>query len=79
MVRVVFMGSPTFAVASLEYLALSRYRPVAVYTQPDRPGGRGRVLASPPVKKKALALGIPIMQPASLKAVSYTHLRAHET
>ncbi len=65
--RIVFMGSPAFAVLPLEYLASSRYRPVAVYTQPDRPVGRGRVLAAPPVKERAFELGLSVVQPASLK------------
>ncbi|MDH5695010.1 MAG: methionyl-tRNA formyltransferase [Dehalococcoidia bacterium] len=65
--RVIFMGSPEFAVSPLEQLILNQYQVVAVYTQPDRPAGRGRVLVSPPVKRTALALGLPVVQPASLK------------
>jgi methionyl-tRNA formyltransferase len=66
--RVVFMGSPAFAVPSLEYLVLGGYEIVAVYTQPDRTGGRGRRLAPSPVKQTALALGLTVVQPESLKA-----------
>jgi len=66
-VRVIFMGSPAFAVLPLEYLAINGCRPVAVYTQPDRPVGRGRALAPPPVKIKARELGLSVVQPASLK------------
>lgn len=65
--RVVFMGSPGFAVPSLEYLVLGGYEIVAVYTQPDRTGGRGRKLAVSPVKQAAQALGLKVVQPQSLK------------
>jgi len=64
--RVVFMGSPQFAVPPLERL-LDDYEVVAVYTQPDRPAGRGRGLASSPVKRAALARGLEVVQPKSLK------------
>jgi methionyl-tRNA formyltransferase len=66
--RVVFMGSPTFAVPSLEYLVLGGYEIAAVYSQPDRMGGRGRGLTTSPVKQAALALGLTVVQPESLKA-----------
>ncbi|NPA30670.1 MAG: methionyl-tRNA formyltransferase [Chloroflexi bacterium] len=63
--RVVFMGSPEFALPTLE--ALVRHYPVVgVVTQPDRPAGRGNRLTPPPVKKRALELGLPIMQPRRL-------------
>ena len=65
--RVLFMGTPEFAVTPLEHLCLNRYRVVAVYTQPDRPAGRGRSLSLSPVKATALARDIPVVQPASLK------------
>jgi len=65
--RIVFMGSPEFAVPSLEHLILNQYQVVAVYTQPDRPAGRGRSLVSTPVKRAAAARGLPVVQPASLK------------
>jgi len=64
--RVVFMGSPQFAVPPLQRL-LDDYEVAAVYTQPDRPAGRGRGLASSPVKKAALARGLEVVQPANLK------------
>ena len=64
---VVFAGTPAFALASLDAIAASRHRIAAVFTQPDRPSGRGRALAASPVKERALALGLPIRQPASLK------------
>jgi methionyl-tRNA formyltransferase len=65
--RVIFMGSPEFAVSPLEHLLVNQYQVVAVYTQPDRPAGRGRALVSPPVKRAALGWGLPVVQPASLK------------
>ena len=67
--RIIFMGTPAFAVAPLEHLVLNQYQVVAVYTQPDRPAGRGRSLVSPPVKKVALPCKLPVVQPASLKKV----------
>jgi methionyl-tRNA formyltransferase len=64
---VVFAGTPDFAVPSLDAIAASRHRVKAVFTQPDRPSGRGRHLAASPVKERALALGLPVRQPAALK------------
>ena len=66
--RLVFMGSPRFAVPPLEYLMAEKYQVAAVYTQPDRPAGRGRGLLSSPVKQAAAARGLRVVQPASLKA-----------
>ena len=66
--RVVFAGTPAFAVPCLEACRASGASVVAVYTQPDRPAGRGRKLASSPVKQAALAAGLPVRQPASLKS-----------
>ncbi len=65
--RVVFMGSPEFAVPALRHLMLNGYQVVAVYTRPDKPAGRGRSLASSPVKRAALVLGLPLVQPVSFK------------
>jgi len=65
--RVVFMGSPEFAVPPLEELVLNQYQVVAVYTQPDKPAGRGRGLVSPVVKVAAKSLGLEVVQPPSLK------------
>ncbi len=65
--RVVFMGTPEFAVPPLERLILDHYQVVAVYTQPDREVGRGRALAFSPVKKLAMGRNLPVVQPASLK------------
>ena len=61
------MGTPEFAVPSLEQLVFNQYQLVAVYTQPDRASGRGRSLVSNPVKKAALELGLPVIQPVGLK------------
>ncbi len=66
--RIIFMGTPAFAVPSLECLVENGYRPVAVVTGPDRPRGRGQKLQQTPVKEAALRLGIdPILQPESVK------------
>jgi methionyl-tRNA formyltransferase len=65
--RIVFAGTPDFSVPCLEALIASEHEVVAVYTQPDRPKGRGRVLTAPPVKVAAQAAGIPVLQPANLK------------
>jgi len=62
------MGTPEFAIPPLEHLILNQYQVVAVYTQPDKPAGRGRSLSSPPVKRAALAWKLPVMQPVSLKS-----------
>ena len=66
-VRVVFMGTPEFAVPSLKHLILNQYQVVAVYTQPDKPAGRGRSLVSPLVKRAAVAYELPVVQLVSLK------------
>ena len=65
--RVVFMGTPEFAVAALELLATNRYELTAVYTQPDRVAGRGLSQAQPPVKGIALAYDLPLRQPVRLR------------
>jgi methionyl-tRNA formyltransferase len=65
--RIVFAGTPEFAVPALEALVGGLHSVVAVYTQPDRPAGRGRALTASPVKQRALALNLPVQQPASLR------------
>jgi len=65
-IPVVFMGTPDFAVPTLLGL-LSEHQVLAVVTQPDRPAGRGRVLRASPAKKVALAQGVEVLQPASLR------------
>jgi methionyl-tRNA formyltransferase len=66
-IRAVFMGSPDFAMPSLKALA-DLYPVVGVVTQPDREAGRGRTLVAPPVKRMALELGLPVIQPEKLRA-----------
>ncbi|HFD81456.1 MAG TPA: methionyl-tRNA formyltransferase [Gammaproteobacteria bacterium] len=66
--RIVFAGTPDFSVPVLQALLDSRHPVVAVYTQPDRPSGRGRKLAASPVKKLALQREIPVYQPQTLKS-----------
>ena len=66
--RTVFMGTPELAVPTLETLLEQGHEIAAVMTQPDRPAGRGGNLRSSPVKSKALELGIPVEQPARVKA-----------
>lgn len=65
--RIIFAGTPDFAVPSLSMLLASKHEVCAVYTQPDRPAGRGRKLQPSPVKELALSAGIPVFQPTSLK------------
>lgn len=65
--RLIFMGTPDFAVPSLKKLLDNNEEVVAVFTQPDRPKGRGQRLAHSPVKETALTHGLPIVQPNSLK------------
>lgn len=67
MTRIVFAGTPDFALASLQALVESGHQPVAVLTQPDRPAGRGKKLTASPVKQYALEQGIPVQQPESLR------------
>jgi methionyl-tRNA formyltransferase len=66
--RVVFFGSPEFALPTLRRLIASEHEVVAVYTQPDKPTGRGRKLAPPPVKTLALEHGIDVRQPRRVSA-----------
>ena len=65
--RIVFMGTPDFAVPSLKKLKEEGYRIQAVVTQPDRPRGRGRRHMPPPVKEVALDYGLPVLQPESVR------------
>lgn len=69
--RIVFMGTPDFAVPTLQLLIHTpRYTVAGVVTQPDRPAGRGQKIQMSPVKQVALAAGIPVIQPASLRRES---------
>jgi methionyl-tRNA formyltransferase len=65
--RIAFAGTPDFAVPALKALVHSSHTVVGVLTQPDRPKGRGRQIAASPVKETALAHGLPISQPQTLK------------
>ncbi len=64
--RLVFFGTPSFAVPTLEYLLSSRHHVAAVVTQPDRPRGRGQKVVAGPVKARAVAEGVPVLQPEKL-------------
>jgi len=67
-VRVVFAGTPAFSIPSLDTLiAAGPIDLVGVYTQPDRPAGRGKKYRVSPVKQLALTQGVPVFQPESLK------------
>lgn len=65
--RIIFAGTPDFAARHLQALLDSEHQVVAVYSQPDRPAGRGQQLQASPVKQLALAHQIPVFQPKSLK------------
>ncbi len=65
--RIIFSGTPDFAVPALQMLIDSKHELCAVYTQPDRPSGRGRKLTPSPIKKLALEVGVPVFQPETLK------------
>ena len=65
--RILFMGTPDFAVPSLQMLIDSRHEVVGVLTQPDKPQGRRQILTPPPVKALALAHDLPVHQPETLK------------
>ena len=65
--RILFLGTPSFAVHPLRRLVEAGHEIVGVVTQPDRPAGRSRSVQPPPVKQAALELGLPVMQPATLR------------
>ncbi len=67
MLKIIYAGTPEFAVPALEALIGSEHQVVAVYTQPDRPAGRGRAIQQSPVKNCALEHEIPVYQPQSFK------------
>ena len=67
LMRVIFMGTPEFAVPTLSALLNSEYAVVGVVTQPDRPRGRGKKVSPSPIKKLALANQVPILQPEKMK------------
>lgn len=65
--KVIFMGTPDFAVGTLKSLIASRHEVMAVVTQPDKPKGRGKAVQFPPVKEAALEAGIPVIQPRRVR------------
>jgi methionyl-tRNA formyltransferase len=69
--RIVFMGTPQFAVPALQKLIDSHHEVVAVVTQPDRPVGRGRKIQPPAIKELALAANIPVLQPEKIRKVDF--------
>lgn len=76
--RIVYAGTPEFAVAALESLCASNHHVCAVYTQPDRLAGRGRVLTASPVKQCALRYSLPVEQPLNFRNIeSIKHLQAY--
>lgn len=76
--RIIFLGTPDFATASLRALVEGGYNVVAVVTMPDKPAGRGHQLQFSDVKKYALSVGIPVLQPEKLKDESFLEqLRAY--
>jgi methionyl-tRNA formyltransferase len=75
--RIIFMGTPGFAVESLKALVNNRHNVAAVITGPDKPAGRGQVLKSPPVKVFALENNLKVLQPENLKSEDFiSQLRA---
>jgi methionyl-tRNA formyltransferase len=65
--KLLFLGTPQFAVPSLEHCVQAGHQVLAVYTQPDRPKGRGQAVPFSPVKEAALRLGIPVHQPLKIR------------
>ncbi len=70
-IKIVFMGTPDFAVASLDMLIEKGYQVVGVVTAPDRPAGRGQKMQASAVKSHALSRGLPVLQPTNLKDVDF--------
>ncbi|HSO67220.1 MAG TPA: methionyl-tRNA formyltransferase, partial [Desulfatirhabdiaceae bacterium] len=66
--RIIFMGTPDFAVPALDALYRSTHDVVMVITQPDRPVGRGKKILPSPIKQAAIQMGCPVFQPHSLKS-----------
>ena len=74
--RIIFMGTPEFAVPALRALHNNDLNVVLVVTQPDCRKGRGRRLSPPPVKKTAVNLGYPVLQPSSVRSVEFSNIIA---
>ena len=71
--KIVFMGTPEFALPSLDMLVKEGHEIVAVVTQPDKPKGRGKKLCCPPVKEYAMEKGIAVLQPEKVKTSDFTN------
>src|SRR5215472_8888784 len=69
--RIVFFGTPTFALPSLDRLIEAGHTVGAVVTQPDRPKGRGHQVTVSPIKARAVELGLPVHQPTRLREVAF--------
>jgi methionyl-tRNA formyltransferase len=69
--RIIFMGTPEFAVPSLDILVANKFNIVAVITAPDKPQGRGQILTPSPVKECALKYNLPVLQPTNLKSPEF--------
>src|SRR5690554_1872815 len=77
--RIIYMGTPEFAVPSLDLLVEQGWNVVAVITAPDKPQGRGKKLAGSPVKEAALRHDIPVLQPTNLKSPEFIEeLRSYQ-
>ena len=75
--RIVFMGTPDFAAASLQKLLDEKFNVVGVFTQPDKPKGRGMEMCFSPVKELALAHGLPVYQPEKMRdGTAYEQIKA---
>ncbi|MEO7988812.1 MAG: methionyl-tRNA formyltransferase [Chryseolinea sp.] len=78
--RIIFMGTPEFAVPSLEILVENKFNVVAVITAPDKPQGRGQKITYSPVKESALKHNIPVLQPTNLKSPEFLEeLKSYQT
>src|SRR5437868_14549923 len=71
--RIIFYGTPEFAVPSLDILVKNGYNIIAVVTVPDKPAGRGQKIISSPVKEYAEQHGLKILQPSNLKDENFIH------
>ena len=74
--KLIFMGTPDFAVPTLKTLIESRHEVIAVITQPDKPKGRGKEMQFPPVKEAALEAGIPVYQPVTVRDEKFVAMMA---
>ena len=74
--KILFMGTPDFALFSLKALVESGENVIGVVTQPDKPKGRGYELCPPPVKVYALEMGLPVYQPTTLRGDEFAALLA---